>query len=56
MKWQALSNPAEVMPLEDLKPHLEGIACWCKPFDDDGVLVHNALDAREKTYEIGLIN
>ena len=56
MKWLALKDPAEVTPIDDLKPHIEGAGCWCKPFDGDGVLVHNALDAREKTYEIGLIH
>ena len=46
--WHAQSNPAEVTPLKDLRDHIPGATCWCKPFDDEGVLVHNALDGREK--------
>ena len=56
MKWLAQDNPSEVTPIDDLKPHIQGANCWCRPFDDAGVLVHNALDAREKTYEVGRIN
>jgi hypothetical protein len=39
--------PNEVMPRGDLRPHIHGEKCWCRPADDDGVLVHNAIDRRE---------
>jgi len=61
MKWQSLGpiiiagkrTPACVYPLDDLRGHIpDAAACWCKPFMDDGILVHNAMDEREK-YERG---
>jgi hypothetical protein len=52
MKWLATSNPPEVMPLDDLKLHESGMNCWCKPADDDGVIVHHSMDKREE-YENG---
>ena len=45
-------QPAHVIPIGDLKPHTETADCWCKPWDDEGVLVHNAMDRREY-YERG---
>lgn len=36
-----------VVPKNDLKPHTLKINCWCKPFMDDEVIVHNSLDRRE---------
>lgn len=56
MNWIACDNPPEVTPIDDLKPHQEGEGCWCKPFMDGEVLVHNSLDGREKTYERGIVN
>ena len=57
--WLALSNPMEVIPLEDLKPHVEateilgmGQGCWCKPQLIDNVIVHHSMDGRE-FYERG---
>jgi hypothetical protein len=45
--------PPTVYPLDDLRDHIvDGRPCWCNPFDDDGVVVHNAADEREK-YERG---
>lgn len=46
--WHAQTNPAEVTPLKDLRDHASGVGCWCKPFMEDGVIVHNALDGRER--------
>ena len=35
-----------VMPINDLRQHrLEN--CFCTPFDEDGITVHNSLDGRE---------
>jgi hypothetical protein len=46
--WEVIEidGTHHVRPLDDLKPH-EDLDCWCKPFDDEGVCVHNALDRRE---------
>lgn len=50
--WQTDSGgyePAEIYPINDLKPHILGgrSPCWCKAVDDEGVIVHNAMDGRE---------
>lgn len=48
--WEAIALPngeKHVIPLNDLKPHTEMAKCWCHPTDDDGVLVHHAMDNRE---------
>lgn len=50
MKWRAiLINAGErhVEPIEDLRPHFSSPLCWCRPYDDDGVWVHNSMDNRE---------
>jgi hypothetical protein len=41
-----------VIPLDDLKPHVYTIDCWCKPYLDDAIIVHNSMDRREE-YERG---
>jgi hypothetical protein len=46
--WVAHSNPPEVTPIKDTSAHLSGEKCWCHPFYDGDVLVHNAEDGREK--------
>lgn len=38
----------EVIPQSDLRPHDDGFGCWCEPFDEDGVCVHNSMDGRER--------
>jgi len=43
--WLATSE--HVIPLDDLRPHEESSECWCAPFDDEGVWVHNSMDKRE---------
>jgi hypothetical protein len=48
LPWHVQSNPSEVTPIEDLRDHQSGVACWCRPFMEDDVIVHNALDGREK--------
>lgn len=55
MSWigELLDNgERHVWPSRDLKPHETSKECWCRPFDDDGVTVHNAMDQREQ-YERG---
>jgi hypothetical protein len=38
----------EVMPLDDFHEHDESPECWCQPFWDGVVLVHNSADGRER--------
>lgn len=49
-----MSDTVHVYPADDLKEHTtEGKNCWCNPIvDDEGVVVHNSMDGREK-YETG---
>lgn len=41
-----------VVPINDLREHQENEKCWCRPNDDEGVIVHNSMDRREE-YERG---
>ena len=41
-----------IMPLEDLRDHEAHEECWCKPVNDEGIWIHNAMDRREE-YEEG---
>jgi hypothetical protein len=48
--WEVIKNEIDethVIPQRDLKPHTENAGCWCQPFDDEGIWVHNSLDQRE---------
>jgi hypothetical protein len=37
-----------VIPLNDLREHVELDTCWCNPMLlEDGLIVHNAMDGRE---------
>lgn len=49
-----MDDKYHVFPIDDLKEHtVEGMGCWCHPVeDDDGVIVHNAMDGRE-AFETG---
>jgi hypothetical protein len=46
--WTAYADPSEVVPNNDLKPHGSGMGCACKPFEDEGTIIHNSFDGREK--------
>lgn len=40
-----------VIPINDLKEHIDSEDCWCGPWpsdDEPNVIVHNSLDGREK--------
>jgi len=55
MPWLAIlteSGERHAIPIDDLRPHDETEACWCAPFADREVIVHNSMDLREK-YERG---
>lgn len=41
-----------VMPANDLREHVGNCDCWCKPAIDGSLVIHNAMDNREK-YENG---
>jgi len=47
-------QPARVYPIGDIKDHVvHGGECWCGAAEnEDGTIVHNAMDEREK-YEAG---
>ena len=48
--WQAIlteQGERHVVPKDDLRPHSESLDCWCRPFMDGEVCVHNAMDHRE---------
>lgn len=50
MTWNVIrleTGERHVLPIDDLKPHDEAAACWCRPFDEDGIWVHNSMDQRE---------
>lgn len=37
-----------VVPLDDLAEHVIEGQCWCQPYEEDGVLIHNSADRREQ--------
>jgi hypothetical protein len=49
LPWRVRGN--HVYPADDLRNH-SLTNCWCRPTDDDGIMVHNSLDGRE-LYEGG---
>jgi len=43
----------DVAPVDDLKVHVHGMGCWCKPVLQEGIIVvHNSADGRE-AFETG---
>lgn len=50
--WEVVLNDEgerHVMPRgDDLGPHWAHRECWCRPTEDDGVLVHHSHDGRER--------
>jgi hypothetical protein len=44
LAWAIVRN--HVYPINDLRKHSLR-DCWCRPVDDDGVIVHKSLDGRE---------
>ena len=41
-----------VIPVNDLRDHVESADCWCHPEVDDLIVIHNSMDERE-SYEEG---
>lgn len=52
--WERFNDPDELAPLNDLRPHVFGMSCWCNPEEIHEVIVHNSLDQRE-LYEEGVL-
>jgi hypothetical protein len=54
LTWSVIEGTDQkrhVIPNEDLRPHNRHTGCWCGPTPDDmdeGVIVHHAMDWREK--------
>jgi hypothetical protein len=42
-----LGDGPHVVPLDDLRLHEEA-GCWCRPTEDEGITIHNAMDQREQ--------
>lgn len=38
-----------VLPIDDLRPHTCGLGCYCRPQEDDGVVIHVAMDRRDSS-------
>ena len=49
MKEWVVTVGNNVIPTDDLRDHVEGEECWCTPWYDGDVLVHNSADQREVT-------
>lgn len=41
-----------ILPVGDLRPHVETASCWCRPTDLEFAMRHNSMDLREE-YERG---
>lgn len=59
MKWRCYGEfegkPSTVFPIDDLREHdPDDQKCWCHPWWDEGILVHNSMDGRE-AYEEGRV-
>lgn len=51
-EYMIYSEECHVLPIKDLREHEASIDCWCKPKEDEGVIIHNSMDRREE-YENG---
>jgi len=48
-------DDVHVVPLNDYREHIADRNCWCCPLvEDDGVVIHHAMDCREQ-YEQGMM-
>lgn len=50
MLWQVIEcdGVMHIVPLGDIEPHLCWLDCWCRPTDDEGIIVHHSQDRREE--------
>lgn len=54
-------DDCHVLPLGDLRDHIETRDCWCRPelIEDQAggfIAVHNSMDRREHTIEKGIVH
>lgn len=42
-----MSDRQHIWPLNDLREHQLSAQCWCKPYQDTLLVIHNAADGRE---------
>jgi len=52
--WPGFDGKQHVIPKADMRPHRHSVDCWCRPMldeEDPAVMVHNAMDEREKAEE-----
>ena len=42
-----LLDETHVTPIHDNREHLDSTACWCSPFRDGSIVIHNSADGRE---------
>lgn len=48
LAWTVFDPPREFMPMNDIREHVPGMACWCNPeVDETMAIIHRALDRRE---------
>lgn len=54
MTWAIyeIHDSIHVIPVDDLKPHIESPDCTCGVVYEDGVYVHNSFDDRELTEDL----
>lgn len=46
----ARDGTEHIVPVEDTEKHLFK-GCWCKPFTDGAVIIHNSADHREDYFD-----
>lgn len=47
MKDWAVTAKNNIIPMNDLREHIEEDRCWCQPWYEGDILVHNSADRRE---------
>lgn len=46
--WTEFDPPRELVPLNDVRQHVQGMRCWCDPeVDETMTVIHRACDRRE---------
>jgi hypothetical protein len=52
LAWTVMGQPNEVVPMNDIREHVQGMRCWCSPdVDESMTIIHNALDRRDDYME-----
>jgi hypothetical protein len=58
-QWLSKAGDVHVLPMNDLRKHVEAEDCWCQPVvtrekKSAALIVHNAMDGRELVEKHGL--